>query len=135
MPSLNPVRTKQIKTERRILLIKLLGGKCVDCGATDRLEFDHIDPNSVSFRIGHRLDYSMKTLRLEAKKCQLLCKSCHIIKSYTERGFKAAEHGTASMYKNNGCRCLGCKKAWTIYFTPKCKIYRARKRLVVINSS
>ena len=129
MPSLNPKRTREIKTERRKILFERLGNKCAKCGGTDRLEFDHIDPKSKSFCIGVRLDYSLKKLKLEADKCQLLCKPCHIIKTKIDNGYQpVSKHGTASMYNNQLCRCDRCKKAWTTYKVPKTKAYRARKR-------
>jgi hypothetical protein len=109
------------------MLLQLLGGKCARCAAIDRLEFDHIDPTTVSFRIGHRLDYSVKTLLDEASKCQLLCKPCHAKKSYTERGLVAVTHGSPHMYKNNRCRCSECRGAWASYMRLRRKKYLAQK--------
>ena len=61
--------------ERKKLLTEMLGGKCVSCGTTENLQFDHIDPTTKSFSIGKR--YRCKDVFEEIKKCQLLCCDCH----------------------------------------------------------
>ena len=65
--------------------IAQLGGKCVSCGGTDDLQFDHIDPSTKSFTIGRNTSCSDEKFTNELKKCQLLCKACHKIKT-TENG-------------------------------------------------
>lgn len=62
----------------------LLGGKCIKCGATEKLQFDHIDPRSRSFRIGRLLNYSKAKATEELKKCQLLCEPCHKDKTHEQ---------------------------------------------------
>lgn len=57
--------------------IDLLGGQCAKCGATESLSFDHIDPSTKEFNIGHLLNHSEKKILKELKKCQLLCFNCH----------------------------------------------------------
>ena len=62
----------------------ILGGKCVVCGATENLEFDHIDPKTKLFNItvyvtgGKSKDVFME----ELNKCQLLCVECHKNKTF-----------------------------------------------------
>jgi hypothetical protein len=64
---------------------------CAHCGATadpnyyrDSLEFHHVDPLTVSFRIKHfvyRKNFSMANymlLRNELTKCIVLCHDCHV---------------------------------------------------------
>ena len=72
--------------------IEELGGKCVKCGATERLEFDHIHPENKSFEITKRLLMSDKEkFQEELNKCQLLCYNCHLEKtkqSYLNGEFK-----------------------------------------------
>lgn len=75
--------------KRRHQLIEQLGGKCVRCGSTENLEFDHIDSNSKEISIATHLSYSMDTIQNELQKCQLLCKSCHIQKTKEEKDAKA----------------------------------------------
>jgi len=69
------------RQERRKILTEHLGGKCVGCGATENLQFDHLDRTQKSFTIGKKLDYSLDKLIPEANKCQLLCYECHEYKS------------------------------------------------------
>ena len=103
--------------------ISLLGGKCVQCGATDNLQFDHIDPSTKKFKITLMLSHSKKEVKEELKKCQLLCRECHDIKSIKESGKKVAKgtHGTLSSYRY--CKCEECVKAHSDYM----KLYRDKK--------
>tara|TARA_R110002012_G_scaffold35523_2_gene101273 strand:+ start:885 stop:1880 length:996 start_codon:yes stop_codon:yes gene_type:complete len=72
---------KRIRYERRQYLREYLGGKCVRCGATEKLDFDHIIPADKSYTIGSNITcFSLEELILEVDKCQLLCRPCHIQK-------------------------------------------------------
>ena len=52
---------------------------CVQCGSVDRLELDHIDPNT---RITSALwDRSAAFREAELTKCQVLCRKCHRVKT------------------------------------------------------
>lgn len=95
---------------RRFHYIGKMGGKCVTCGSTDSLEFDHVDPKQKSFDIGKRLA-GMAIPRLEAElaKCQLLCGKCHSDKSILDHGHKPWRHGTLSGYRY--CRWDLCRRA------------------------
>ena len=64
--------------KRRKLLVEMLGGKCVDCGTTKNLQFDHIDPSEKSFNISCVL--SERTFK-ELEKCELRCGNCHLEKT------------------------------------------------------
>lgn len=89
-----------------------LGDKCWRCGATENLEFDHIDASKKSFGIGS--GYARKDFWNEVEKCQLLCSPCHRKKSIECGDIPSAispndgVHGTGHMY-NKGCRCGICK--------------------------
>ena len=87
-----------------------LGGKCVKCGATDELEFDHIIAADKSFTISSKYDTKWEIVRPELDKCQLLCQICHIEKGQLEGDVKAAAvHGSLGMYRHHKCRCLECR--------------------------
>jgi len=75
-------RTREKRHQRRLELIGRLGGKCVECGATERLQFDHIDPLEKSFNITPNLN--RENLDEELDKCQLLCFKCHLEKTKNE---------------------------------------------------
>lgn len=104
---------------RRLQAIEQLGGQCVKCGTKDNLEFDHIIPRDKTMNIAALLNSAQKTLDKELKKCQLLCKKCHLAKTMSEihpRPRKAILiHGTIGGYNNHGCRCVSCKKAKADY--------------------
>lgn len=112
------------RDNQRSRLLALLGGKCVRCGTTERLQFDHIDPKTMSFRLGKAFGGKWEKLLGESKKCQLLCKDCHWTKTRLERGLEEPKHGTVNMYNNLKCRCLPCKKAWSTYATPRTRRWR-----------
>jgi hypothetical protein len=54
--------------KRRQKLYDFLGGKCVVCGATEDLEFDHIDPAQKSFDLKDNLTLALKakSIRIQA---------------------------------------------------------------------
>lgn len=94
--------------KRKEQAIKLLGGCCVNCGATKQLEFDHVNSSTKSFTIGAKLNTTAwYKIEQELKKCQLLCYTCHKIKHAIK------EHGTLSMYRY--CRCEDCVRAKTTW--------------------
>ncbi len=74
-------RTKRI-------LVAEAGGACVLCGydrCVAALEFHHLDPTTKRFALGVRgITRAIDALRLEAKKCVLLCSNCH---AEVEAGF------------------------------------------------
>lgn len=54
-------------------------GPCSMCGSSDNLEVDHIDPLT---KISHRIwSWSEERRLQELKKCQVLCRSCHLEKT------------------------------------------------------
>ena len=59
--SREPTRSRIIPTSVKLEVWKRDGGKCVECGATDELHFDHIVP------------YSKGGTSLKAENIQLLC--------------------------------------------------------------
>lgn len=97
------------KQARRARLIDMLGGCCVRCGATEDLEFDHIDPSTKVFAICAGLSKAWDVLVEEASKTQLLCKPCHVAKGAEDR--PELRHGTYHVYWYWNCRCQECKAA------------------------
>ena len=75
-------KTREKRHQRKLELIERLGGKCVECGATERLQFDHINPLEKSFNISSNLN--RENLDEELDKCQLLCFKCHLEKTKNE---------------------------------------------------
>jgi len=71
--------------ERKSYCIEYLGGKCVKCGTTHNLQFDHIKREGKKYEITRRLSNNLNNLKEELDKCQLLCYDCHKIKTKSER--------------------------------------------------
>lgn len=102
-------------TTMRKEAVAAFGGKCVKCGSTEKLEFDHIDRTKKEHNLNRVWSLSKERRELELAKCQLLCQPCHQKKTLTELGRQDARsvHGTLSSYLY--CRCLLCKKAKADY--------------------
>ena len=98
------------REQRRMFAFKLLGGCCVRCGATEGLEFDHIDSTTKTDTIAGLWTAREATFLAELRKCQILCKECHQTKTLTET-YGERRHGTMRMYKGGGCHCSQCRSA------------------------
>ncbi len=63
------------------ILVEEAGGRCVSCGFDSyvgALQFHHRDPTTKSFEVSRQgITRSLQRLRLEARKCVLLCANCH----------------------------------------------------------
>ena len=70
----------------------MLGGCGVRCGATEDVEFDHIDPSTKVFAVCAGLSKAWDVRVDEASKAQLPCKPCHVTKG-AEDG-PELKHGT-----------------------------------------
>lgn len=90
---------------------EFLGGSCVDCGSTERLEFDHIDPLTKEFPIASAGTVSEDRFWAEVRKCVLRCRPCHQQKTIQDFGQQPARgrHGTISSYRY--CHCAKCRAA------------------------
>lgn len=78
---------KQIKQRARIVSVQqfvwdyLKEHPCGHCGETDPvvLEFNHIDPSTKTHDVSNMavLGYSLKRIKDEIAKCEVLCANCH----------------------------------------------------------
>jgi hypothetical protein len=73
----------------RLELIKLKGGKCIDCGYNKHhaaLDFDHV-VGQKRYNISNMLNSVMawKTILEEVAKCELVCSNCHRIRTFNRR--------------------------------------------------
>jgi hypothetical protein len=110
MPYSDPDRQRAFNREwiQRRRVAWFAGKSCVQCGSTESLELDHIDPET---KVNHRL-WSWSAVRREAElaKCQILCRPCHQAKSLAEMG-EIRKHGSIAMYIHHKCRCTACRAA------------------------
>lgn len=70
--------------ERRAYMLARLGGRCVICGTTERLEIDHVDPATKHFTLLAEWYRPLEEIDAELEKCQLLCQRDHLAKSRAE---------------------------------------------------
>jgi len=110
--------------ERREKAIEKLGGKCSKCDSTDGLQFDHVDRTTKKFTIGTLSSINEQDFWKEVDKCQLLCDTCHQVKTLLDLGRVSAKstHGTLSSYRY--CKCDECKAAKAAYM----KNYKRKDR-------
>jgi hypothetical protein len=107
---------KRRRQQRREQFKQLLGGRCINCGRTSNLQFDHKDPSKKEFRISIMIDSPEQRLLDELKKCQLLCADCHKKKTLEKQEFGIeSSHGTIWRYKKYKCRCDKCRQAMSEY--------------------
>jgi hypothetical protein len=67
----------EYRRKRRDEAVEYLGGTCVVCGTTDRLEINHIDPREKAFNPS-RFWGKLADYWTEIDKCNLLCKDHHV---------------------------------------------------------
>jgi 5-methylcytosine-specific restriction endonuclease McrA len=82
-----PVSRKDRKTAQKRLVRELKKGLCLDCGGvfhTDAMEFDHARGEKV-FDIGKSKGRSLKQLKEELAKCDLVCANCHRVRTARRR--------------------------------------------------
>lgn len=86
---------------------------CKICGSTKKLDLDHINRKN---KISHNVwSWNKKKQQSELKKCQVLCKSCHLLKTIKENKVKNVHNGISCVAYRKGCRCNKCRKAQEIY--------------------
>lgn len=120
---------KGYRLRRREKAKAYLGGVC-RCGATEGLEFDHIDPKTKVLEITAAIvaGWSWARLQVELDKCQLLCGVCHQDKTSAEA--PGWSHGTTTGYRY-GCRCDPCRKSRADYI----RKYRQIRRSGAVGSA
>jgi hypothetical protein len=80
---------------RKQKLLNEFGSCCNACGSTENLQFDHLDKHDKEGNVSTILytkgfDEAVK----EAKKCQLLCNKCHILKTTIHHDNQSLLYGT-----------------------------------------
>ena len=75
--------------EMRKIIFDAMAGGCVDCGNTDIrvLEFDHVRGtkiDGIARMVSNEVGFA--TLRAELAKCEVRCKNCHAIATFTRLG-------------------------------------------------
>lgn len=88
------------------------GKTCAQCGTSENLELDHINPAE---KVHHAIwSWSKERREAELAKCQILCVLCHQTKTASEM-YRPRVHGTVAMYKRGRCRCALCREANSRY--------------------
>ena len=71
---------KKSNNDKKRKLIEYKDGKCIKCGynkCDQALTFHHRDPKKKEFGIANHMRYTLKALKKEVDKCDLLCANCH----------------------------------------------------------
>lgn len=72
------------KRNKDFVIDLLSKSNCKDCGNTDLrvLEFDHL--TNKKYNIASMLNsFSIETIKNEIEKCDIVCRNCHTIRTYT----------------------------------------------------
>lgn len=82
--------SKQIERRNKLLneAKEHLGSKCVWCGTTENLEFDHIDDAKKTSNVANAVRNTKEIFWNEVEKCQLLCVKCHNNKTTAQKRAK-----------------------------------------------
>lgn len=98
--------------KRRLKLVEKLGGRCVDCDTTERLEFDHDNLELKRMTVTSIIssNWNRSDIVKELENVVLRCNDCHKEKTISEyiRVHNKSRYG-------NGCRCDVCKEAHAEY--------------------
>jgi hypothetical protein len=100
-----------------------MGGRCANCGSTEELQFDHVDPRLKKFSVSftHQLTLENPDTVAELMKCQLLCTPCHQDKTAQEN---SVGHGGGLTGMKN-CRCELCGPLKNAYMREYKRLRRA----------
>jgi hypothetical protein len=69
------------RRQNKALVRILLGGRCELCGYSkclEALDFHHLDPKTKEFAVSTARNPRVALMFLEALKCALLCRNCHM---------------------------------------------------------
>ena len=61
---------------------------CKVCGFNAHpaaLHFNHVDPDKKKAPVSRLMEYAIKTIKTEIRKCEILCANCHAIHTYDEK--------------------------------------------------
>lgn len=103
------------KRRKRQEIEDRLGRKCAMCGdEVGPFHLDHINKKKKTMRASDLHSVNDQRFEKEMKNLQLLCENCHKDKTKEAWDFGAPKpkHSTYWMYRNYGCRCPGCVKAY-----------------------
>lgn len=78
---------KQYRQAKKAALVVYKGGCCLDCGGEFPLccyDFDHRDPFQKAFAISLKMGRPLEELKIEADKCDLVCRNCHAIRTASD---------------------------------------------------
>ncbi len=98
----------------RLEALEAKGGKCIDCGSSSRLEFDHEDASDKKFSVAKIFTHAKFKILAELEKCVLRCQDCHLQKSLAQGDITTVEHGGGVSGKKN-CPCDLCKSKKSEY--------------------
>lgn len=74
-------RRKELLQQRRAALIEALGGVCVECRTTERLEFDHTEPREwIASKKNQETRQRFYEREAAAGKIVLRCRVCNVRK-------------------------------------------------------
>lgn len=80
-------RAKENRDIRREWLKNEKNKPCMDCDQVYPpyvMDFHHRDPSQKSFEVGELVAFSLKRMKIEIEKCDLICANCHRIRTFRD---------------------------------------------------
>ena len=74
-PGRETERNSKLRREKRLWLVEVLGGQCIDCGETNERALDVHHPNGKDRPLLYQ--WSWERIKAEAMVTILLCSTCH----------------------------------------------------------
>lgn len=84
------VRSKRRHKSLRLYIVNFLKKtKCILCEISDWrvLEFHHRDQNEKKFNLANGPSYSLREIKIEIAKCDVVCANCHKIITMNQFGY------------------------------------------------
>jgi hypothetical protein len=85
----------RITDVRKRIILAAKNKPCADCRGwfnSWQMQFDHREPNTKKFNVGGSYTRSIKDLKAEINKCDVVCANCHADRTY-KQGHKAQKDG------------------------------------------
>ena len=99
----NRQRRRVVRRNQLYILVYQAQNPCIDCGEADPrcLEFHHIDPSTKKANVSKMIQTcaSLKAIKHEITKCQVLCSNCHRKKTSDEYSYYTSDKALLNIVK------------------------------------
>jgi hypothetical protein len=119
------------RIKHKTILVAEAGGKCIHCGydqCQGAFHFHHRNPSTKSFTVSSSLNMSLRKLRVEAAKCDLVCNNCHTEIEQVIRLARTIARNNKALVEKRGKLYSDCPHHGKCEFVKRDKIYLRCKK-------